>query len=317
MYGGVAQVLHLLVPAGLDQRVGGGLPARSPSRCCSAAATRASRSWRSSRSASFHCSPSAPRPCCCVGPARSPAADLARGLSFEPAGGGTRHRDRGLRDHRRRRDRAGAVPVLVRREGLRALRRPARRHRGVGRPRPRLDPRHAPRHPLLAGDLHPGHGGVLSPRRRRAPRRAASFRRSGDTIQVLSRHLHADLGDWALWLFYAGAVITLYGTIFASTAAHSRLFADAVRVGGGYERADTAGAGSGGATCSCWCWRCCRRSSTGSSNRRCRWCSPAAWPRRHAAADRDRRDLPAPPPRAGRHPARDVDDGDVVDRDER
>jgi Mn2+/Fe2+ NRAMP family transporter len=60
-----------------------------------------------------------------------------------------------------------------------------------------------------------------------------------DTIQVLSRLYTQTLGDWALWLFYAGAVITLYGTIFASTAAHSRLFADAVRVGGGYARADT------------------------------------------------------------------------------
>jgi Mn2+/Fe2+ NRAMP family transporter len=59
-----------------------------------------------------------------------------------------------------------------------------------------------------------------------------------DTIQVLSRLYTQTLGDWALWLFYAGAVITLYGTIFASTAAHSRLFADAVRVGGGYARAD-------------------------------------------------------------------------------
>jgi hypothetical protein len=61
-----------------------------------------------------------------------------------------------------------------------------------------------------------------------------------DTIQVLSRLYTETLGDWALWLFYVGAVITLYGTIFASTAAHSRLFADAVRVGGGYERADIA-----------------------------------------------------------------------------
>jgi Mn2+/Fe2+ NRAMP family transporter len=61
-----------------------------------------------------------------------------------------------------------------------------------------------------------------------------------DTIQVLSRLYTETLGDWALWLFYAGAVITLYGTIFASTAAHSRLFADAVRVGGVYARDDAA-----------------------------------------------------------------------------
>src|SRR5215203_1090364 len=59
-----------------------------------------------------------------------------------------------------------------------------------------------------------------------------------DTIQVLSRLYTQSLGDWALFLFYAGAVITLYGTIFASTAAHSRLFADAVRVGGAYARDD-------------------------------------------------------------------------------
>src|SRR5215203_2630820 len=59
-----------------------------------------------------------------------------------------------------------------------------------------------------------------------------------DTIQVLSRLYTQSLGEWALWLFYAGAVITLYGTIFASTAAHSRLFADAVRVSGAFARND-------------------------------------------------------------------------------
>ena len=32
--------------------------------------------------------------------------------------------------------------------------------------------------------------------------------------------------------------MTLYGTIFASTAAHARLFADAVRIAGGYARDD-------------------------------------------------------------------------------
>jgi len=61
-----------------------------------------------------------------------------------------------------------------------------------------------------------------------------------DTIQVLSRIYTETLGEWTLWLFYAGAVVTLYGTIFASTAAHSRLFADAMRVGGAYRREDVA-----------------------------------------------------------------------------
>ena len=60
-----------------------------------------------------------------------------------------------------------------------------------------------------------------------------------DTVQVLSQIYTQTLGEWALWLFYAGAVVTLYGTIFAATAGHSRLYADAVRVAGVYAREDT------------------------------------------------------------------------------
>jgi manganese transport protein len=59
-----------------------------------------------------------------------------------------------------------------------------------------------------------------------------------DTVQVLSQIYTQTLGDWALWVFYAGAVVTLYGTIFASTAGHSRLFADLVRMTGAYARED-------------------------------------------------------------------------------
>jgi len=61
-----------------------------------------------------------------------------------------------------------------------------------------------------------------------------------DTISVLSNIYTQTLGEWGLWAFYAGAVVTLYGTIFASTAAHARLFADAVRIAGGYARDDAA-----------------------------------------------------------------------------
>jgi Mn2+/Fe2+ NRAMP family transporter len=61
-----------------------------------------------------------------------------------------------------------------------------------------------------------------------------------DTIAVLSNIYTQTLGDWALWAFYAGAVVTLYGTIFAATAAHARLFADAVRIAGVYARDDGA-----------------------------------------------------------------------------
>jgi len=60
-----------------------------------------------------------------------------------------------------------------------------------------------------------------------------------DTVRVLSQIYTQTLGDWALWLFYAGAVVTLYGTIFAATAAHSRLLADAMRIGGMFQRDDT------------------------------------------------------------------------------
>ena len=63
---------------------------------------------------------------------------------------------------------------------------------------------------------------------------------SGEMIRVLSNIYTETLGRWALWVFYLGAVITLYGTVFASTAAHSRLFADLVRVAGGYARDDGA-----------------------------------------------------------------------------
>jgi Mn2+/Fe2+ NRAMP family transporter len=59
-----------------------------------------------------------------------------------------------------------------------------------------------------------------------------------DMIPVLSKIYTQTLGDWALWLFYAGAVATLYGTIFAATAAQSRMFADMLRLLGAFARDD-------------------------------------------------------------------------------
>jgi manganese transport protein len=61
-----------------------------------------------------------------------------------------------------------------------------------------------------------------------------------DTVAVLSQIYTQTLGGWALWVFYAGVVVTLYGTIFAATAAHSRMMADLVRVLGVYPREDAA-----------------------------------------------------------------------------
>jgi len=57
-------------------------------------------------------------------------------------------------------------------------------------------------------------------------------------IPVLSNLYTRTLGPWAIWVFYLGAVATLYGTIFAATAAQSRMMADMVRMLGGFDRAD-------------------------------------------------------------------------------
>ncbi|MCL4853134.1 MAG: hypothetical protein KJZ78_17375, partial [Bryobacteraceae bacterium] len=46
------------------------------------------------------------------------------------------------------------------------------------------------------------------------------------------------LGGWAIWLFYFGAIATLYGSIFAATAADSLVFADMCRLLGKFERGD-------------------------------------------------------------------------------
>ena len=47
-----------------------------------------------------------------------------------------------------------------------------------------------------------------------------------DMIPVLSNIYTKTLGGWSLWLFYIGAIATLYGTVFAATAGHSRMYAD-------------------------------------------------------------------------------------------
>lgn len=55
---------------------------------------------------------------------------------------------------------------------------------------------------------------------------------ANDMIPVLSNIYTQTLGPWSLWLFYLGAIVTLYGTIFASTAANSRAYADVCRLMG-------------------------------------------------------------------------------------
>jgi hypothetical protein len=62
--------------------------------------------------------------------------------------------------------------------------------------------------------------------------------KGSDMIVVLSRIYTETLGPWALWVFYAGAIVTLYGTIFAATAAHARIYADLARLLGAFPRED-------------------------------------------------------------------------------
>ncbi len=56
-----------------------------------------------------------------------------------------------------------------------------------------------------------------------------------DMIPVLSNIYTQTLGGWSLWLFYVGAIATLYGTVFAATAAHSRMYADMCRLMGAFQ----------------------------------------------------------------------------------
>ncbi len=59
-----------------------------------------------------------------------------------------------------------------------------------------------------------------------------------DMIVTLSNIYTQTLGGWAKWLFYVGAIVVLYGTIFAATAGHSRMFADFMRLQGAFPRDD-------------------------------------------------------------------------------
>ena len=61
---------------------------------------------------------------------------------------------------------------------------------------------------------------------------------SSDMIPVLSNMYTQTLGGWSVWLFYIGAIATLYGTIFAATAAESRVASDLCRLMGKFQPDD-------------------------------------------------------------------------------
>ncbi len=59
-----------------------------------------------------------------------------------------------------------------------------------------------------------------------------------DMIPTLSNIYTQTLGEWSLWLFYLGAIATLYGTIFASVASNSRVYSDMCRLMGMFRSED-------------------------------------------------------------------------------
>ena len=62
----------------------------------------------------------------------------------------------------------------------------------------------------------------------------------GETIAVLSRMYTETMGTFGLYVFYVGAIFALYSTVFAGTAANSRIYADLVRLAGGFAADDYA-----------------------------------------------------------------------------
>ncbi|MDE0102932.1 MAG: Nramp family divalent metal transporter [Bryobacterales bacterium] len=59
-----------------------------------------------------------------------------------------------------------------------------------------------------------------------------------EMVRVLSTIYTETLGGWSLGLFMVGAFAVLYSTVFASTAAHCRVWADFVGMLGVYDRSD-------------------------------------------------------------------------------
>ena len=61
-----------------------------------------------------------------------------------------------------------------------------------------------------------------------------------EMVQVLSTMYTETMGAWSLPLFLVGAFAVLYSTIFAATAAHSRVFADFAGILKLYDKTDYA-----------------------------------------------------------------------------
>ena len=62
--------------------------------------------------------------------------------------------------------------------------------------------------------------------------------KGAEMIDVLANIYTQTLGGWALYLFYVGAVVILFGTIVAATAGHARMCSDLMRIVGKYPADD-------------------------------------------------------------------------------
>ena len=151
--------------------------------------------------------------------------DLVQGFALPAAQGRPRRRHRSLRHHRRRRHRAGAYPYWCIEKGYARYTGPRdgsaewlRRARGWIRVMHLDIACSLVIYTLATLAFYLLGAGVLH--------RIGLVPKGTDMIVTLSRLYTDTLGGWALWFFFAGAVITLYGTIFASTAAHARVTAD-------------------------------------------------------------------------------------------
>jgi hypothetical protein len=60
----------------------------------------------------------------------------------------------------------------------------------------------------------------------------------GEMVKVLSNMYTETLGGWSIYLFLVGAFAVFYSTLFASTAAHCRMFADLLTMFGVYDKRD-------------------------------------------------------------------------------
>ena len=167
-------------------------------------------------------------------------ADILSGLTFADPRGRARRGARHVRDHRRRRRRDHLLHLLVRREGLRPLRRAERRQRGMGAARQGLDQRHVQGRLRLLDHLHLRHARVLHHGRGRpAPAGPHPRGQRDDHHAVAHVHRHARrLGEHAV----PGRRLAVLGsTLWAAIPSWARMYTNLLAEIGVVDWHDTRG----------------------------------------------------------------------------